>query len=111
MTNVNLASCSSQAWWPRGEPGATAQPPNPDRTGIQLPAGQRWRDAVRADRATTDGAAHCAPVPGLGLSGRVMLLMLQVPRPSGSQGRPTRRRSNTGSEALAAMPKRSWISW
>jgi hypothetical protein len=85
VTNADLASWSSQVRWPWGEPGAAAQPSNPDHAGIQPPAGQRWRDAARADRATTGGAAHWAPVPGLGPSGRAMLLM---PQSSTSQWQP-----------------------
>lgn len=85
VTNANLTSWSSQVRWPWGEPTATGQLSNPDRAGIQLPAGRRWRDAASADRATTNGAAHWSPAPGLGPSGRAMLLM---PQSSTSQWQP-----------------------
>ncbi len=85
VTNANLASWSSQVRWPSGEPGTAVQPSNPDHPGIQPPPGQRWRDAAWADRATTDGAAHWAAVPGLGPSGRAMLLM---PQSSASRWQP-----------------------
>ncbi len=76
-TNANLMSWASQVRWPWGEPSATPRPSNPDRAGIQPPAGQHWHDAAPADRATTGGGAHWAAVPGLGPSGRAMLLMPQ----------------------------------
>ena len=85
VTNANLMSWSSQVRWPWGELGAAVQPSNPGRAGVQPPAGQRWRDAARADRATTGGAAHWAAVPGLGPSGSAMLLM---PQSSTSQWQP-----------------------
>jgi hypothetical protein len=85
VTNADLTSWSSQVRWPWGERGATARPSNPDGAGIQPPAGHGWRDAAAADRAETNGGAHWAAVPGLGPSGRAMLLM---PRSSASQWQP-----------------------
>ena len=82
VTNQDLTSWSSQVRWPWGEPAIRVKRPAPSPNGaVQLPAGQPWRDAASADRQISHGPARWIAVPGLGPTGRAMLLT-----PQGSSG-------------------------
>jgi len=78
VTNQNLTSWASQVRWPWGEPAAAPNRPQAAQTpAIELPPGRTWRDAASADKRTPQGEAKWAEVPGLGTSGRAMLLTPQ----------------------------------
>jgi hypothetical protein len=78
VTNQNLTSWSSQVRWPWGEQSARTQRPAANAApAIQPATAKTWRDAASADRRTAKGQAQWVAVPGLGSTGKAMMLTPQ----------------------------------
>lgn len=74
VTGMDITQWSSEVRWPWGEKPADATTPPPEPSTIPS-ANLKWRAAVAADRQSSEGNAHWAPVAGLGTTGNAMALL------------------------------------
>lgn len=73
VTGKDLMAWSSQVRWPWGDKPANLVKIERERAK-QPPADQVWRDAATANEQTGAGTSHWNAVPGLGTSGRALVI-------------------------------------